>query len=72
MDGLPVTIRLLDPPLHEFLANPKEYREMIEERARLEALNINPARKTALDEKLAKIDALRAHESQSRLCTPRK
>jgi pyruvate,orthophosphate dikinase len=59
MDGLPVTIRLLDPPLHEFLANPKEYREMIEERARLEALNINPARKVALDEKLAKIDALR-------------
>jgi pyruvate,orthophosphate dikinase len=59
MDGLPVTIRLLDPPLHEFLANPKEYREMLEERARLEALNINPARKTALDEKLAKIDALR-------------
>ena len=59
MAGLPVTIRLLDPPLHEFLANPKEYREMLEERARLEALNINPARKTALDEKLAKIDALR-------------
>jgi pyruvate,orthophosphate dikinase len=59
MDGLPVTIRLLDPPLHEFLPNPKEYREMIEERARLEALNINPARKAALDEKLAKIDALR-------------
>jgi len=59
MDGLPVTIRLLDPPLHEFLANPKEYREMIEERARLDALNINPARKAALDEKLAKIDALR-------------
>jgi pyruvate,orthophosphate dikinase len=59
MDGLPVTIRLLDPPLHEFLANPKEYREMLEERVRLEALNINPARKAALDEKLAKIDALR-------------
>ena len=59
MDGLPVTIRLLDPPLHEFLANPKEYREMLEERARLEALNINPGRKAALDEKLAKIDALR-------------
>src|SRR5437867_12874593 len=37
MDGLPVTIRLLDPPLHEFLANPKEYREMLEERCRLEA-----------------------------------
>jgi pyruvate,orthophosphate dikinase len=59
MDGLPVTIRLLDPPLHEFLANPREYREMLEERARLDALDINPARKAALDEKLAKIDSLR-------------
>jgi pyruvate,orthophosphate dikinase len=59
MDGLPVTIRLLDPPLHEFLANPKEYREMLEERARMEALNIASDRKAALDEKLAKIDALR-------------
>ena len=59
MEGLPVTIRLLDPPLHEFLANPKEYREMLEERARLDALGINPARKDALDERLAKIDALR-------------
>ena len=59
MDGLPVTIRLLDPPLHEFLASPKEYREMLEERARLDALNMNPARKAALDEKLAKIDSLR-------------
>jgi len=59
MDGLPVTIRLLDPPLHEFLTNPKEYREMIEERARLDALNMNPGRKAALDEKLAKIDSLR-------------
>src|SRR5439155_194266 len=34
MDGLPVTIRLLDPPLHEFLTTPKEYKEMIEERVR--------------------------------------
>jgi pyruvate,orthophosphate dikinase len=59
MDGLPVTIRLLDPPLHEFLANPKEYREMLEERARLEALGLNPARKAELDAKLAKIDSLR-------------
>jgi len=59
MNGLPVTIRLLDPPLHEFLANPKEYREMLEERCRLDALNINPDRKALLDEKLAKIDSLR-------------
>ena len=27
MGGLPVTIRLLDPPLHEFLPNWKEYKE---------------------------------------------
>jgi pyruvate,orthophosphate dikinase len=59
MDGLPVTIRLLDPPLHEFLANPREYREMLEERARLDALNMNPGRQATLDAKLSKIDSLR-------------
>jgi len=59
MDGLPVTIRLLDPPLHEFLTTPKEYREMIEERARLDALGVNPERQQALDEKMAKIEKLR-------------
>ncbi|NPV88438.1 pyruvate, phosphate dikinase [Coprothermobacteraceae bacterium] len=31
MDGLPVTIRLLDPPLHEFLPEPGEIEEQIEE-----------------------------------------
>jgi pyruvate,orthophosphate dikinase len=35
MDGLPVTIRLLDPPLHEFLPNLEELAEQ-EERARHE------------------------------------
>ncbi len=30
MDGLPVTIRLLDPPLHEFLPNSKELAVEIE------------------------------------------
>jgi pyruvate,orthophosphate dikinase len=59
MDGLPVTIRLLDPPLHEFLTTPREYKEMIEERARLDALGINPERQHALDEKIAKVEALR-------------
>ncbi len=59
MDGLPVTIRLLDPPLHEFLANPKEFREMIEERARLDALGVNPERQQALEQKIAKVDSLR-------------
>ena len=41
MDGLPVTIRLLDPPLHEFL--PK-YTDVLEEYTRLDARGINPAR----------------------------
>jgi len=59
MDGLPVTIRLLDPPLHEFLANPREFHEMIEERARLDALGMNPDLQRALDEKIAKVDSLR-------------
>ena len=35
MDGLPVTIRLLDPPLHEFLPDPFELHEQIV-RARIE------------------------------------
>ncbi len=30
MDGLPVTIRLLDPPLHEFLPNPADLRVELE------------------------------------------
>jgi pyruvate,orthophosphate dikinase len=59
MDGLPVTIRLLDPPLHEFLANPREFREMVEERARLEALGVNPELQAALEQKIAKVDSLR-------------
>jgi pyruvate,orthophosphate dikinase len=41
MAGLPVTIRLLDPPLHEFLPH---YDELLEEHTRLEALGKNPAR----------------------------
>jgi len=59
MDGLPVTIRLLDPPLHEFLANPREFREMIEERARLDALGMNAERQAVLEQKIAKVDSLR-------------
>jgi pyruvate,orthophosphate dikinase len=59
MDGLPVTIRLLDPPLHEFLTTPREYRDMIEERARLDALGVNPARQKELEERIGKIEALR-------------
>ncbi len=32
MDGLPVTVRLLDPPLHEFLPNNKEEMRLLAER----------------------------------------
>jgi pyruvate,orthophosphate dikinase len=46
MDGLPVTIRLLDPPLHEFLPNWKEYKEWWPRRA-ARAL-ARPGRATAL------------------------
>jgi pyruvate,orthophosphate dikinase len=59
MDGLPVTIRLLDPPLHEFLASQKEYKEMIEEKSRLEALGINPERQRWLEAMLAAVERLR-------------
>ena len=55
MDGYPVTIRLLDPPLHEFL--PK-YKEVLEEFTRLDALGINPARHQELGAIKARIEAL--------------
>ncbi|HYF27988.1 MAG TPA: putative PEP-binding protein, partial [Baekduia sp.] len=43
MDGLPVTIRLLDPPLHEFLPRPETLPEHSKERTRVEGLQeVNP------------------------------
>jgi pyruvate,orthophosphate dikinase len=54
MNGLPVTIRLLDPPLHEFL--PK-YTDLIEEHTRLDARGITPARER-LEEMMAKVRSL--------------
>jgi len=51
----PVTIRLLDPPLHEFL--PK-YKDVIEEYTRLDALRINPARQQELGGIKARLEAL--------------
>src|SRR5262249_35777722 len=55
MDGLPVTIRLLDPPLHEFL--PKR-EELMVEVAVLRAKN-GPAREIAEKEKLlSRVEAL--------------
>jgi pyruvate,orthophosphate dikinase len=56
MDGLPVTIRLLDPPLHEFLPN---YEELLEEHTRLRALDQNSARVHELEELMAKVQGLR-------------
>jgi pyruvate,orthophosphate dikinase len=38
MDGRPVTVRLLDPPLHEFLPHPEALPEHSHERARVESL----------------------------------
>jgi pyruvate,orthophosphate dikinase len=47
MDGLPVTIRLLDPPLHEFLDNPRELEVEIvrAECAGADAASLAPKRK---------------------------
>ncbi|WP_372789761.1 pyruvate, phosphate dikinase [Paraconexibacter sp.] len=43
MDGRPVTVRLLDPPLHEFLPHPEALPEHSPERARVESLQeVNP------------------------------
>ena len=55
MKGFPVTIRLLDPPLHEFL--PK-YHEVLEEYTKLDALRINPARQQELGAVKARLEAL--------------
>jgi pyruvate,orthophosphate dikinase len=59
MDGLPVTIRLLDPPLHEFLPNWKEYKEMVAEKSRLEALGTNPAEQRRLEALIVAVEKLR-------------
>jgi pyruvate,orthophosphate dikinase len=55
MKGYPVTIRLLDPPLHEFL--PK-YSEVLEEYTKLDALGINPTRQQELAAVKARLEAL--------------
>ena len=54
MDGLPVIVRLLDPPLHEFLENP---RNLAVELAKLEATGADP--KVIADKRafLAKVDS---------------
>ena len=59
MDGLPVTIRLLDPPLHEFLPNWKEYKEMVAEKSRLEALSLEPEEQQRLEALIVAVEKLR-------------
>jgi pyruvate,orthophosphate dikinase len=59
MDGLPVTIRLLDPPLHEFLPNWQEYKEMVAEHSRLAALDIEPGERRRLEAMIAAVERMR-------------
>jgi pyruvate, orthophosphate dikinase len=59
MDGLPVTVRLLDPPLHEFLPNWKEYKEMVAEKSRLKALGIAPEEQQRLETMIEAVERLR-------------
>jgi len=55
MEGLPVTIRLLDPPLHEFM--PKAI-EIEKELTHLKALGQNQSRQHELEEELKLVEAL--------------
>jgi pyruvate,orthophosphate dikinase len=55
MTPYPVTVRLLDPPLHEFL--PK-YKDVLEDYTRLDALGINPERHRELGAIKARLEAL--------------
>jgi pyruvate,orthophosphate dikinase len=62
MKGLPVTIRLLDPPLHEFLPNLPELRAQVE-RARIEQSDDLPK----LERMLARVEEI--HEENPMLGT---
>jgi pyruvate,orthophosphate dikinase len=55
MDGLPVTVRLLDPPLHEFLDSP---RDLAVELARMECQGADPAAIAAKRALLAVVDSM--------------
>jgi pyruvate,orthophosphate dikinase len=55
MKGLPVTIRLLDPPLHEFLP---QHSEIIEELTRLSTKGTDQERQTVLRKELKQVESL--------------
>ncbi|HEY5276396.1 MAG TPA: pyruvate, phosphate dikinase [Coriobacteriia bacterium] len=62
MDGLPVTVRLLDPPLHEFLDSP---RDLAVEVAKLECTGADPALLASKKKLLALVDSM--HEQNPML-----
>src|SRR5439155_1054881 len=62
MAGLPVVIRLIDPPLHEFLPNREE---LISETSALKATGKKPARLKRLEKLLARVEDL--HEANPML-----
>ncbi len=55
MDGLPVTVRLLDPPLHEFLDSPRELEVEI---VKAECAGASPSELAAKRKLLAQIDSM--------------
>ena len=56
MDGLPVVIRLIDPPLHEFLP---DHDELLEQVCRLEATSPKSRKLKRLREMLEAVDSMR-------------
>jgi pyruvate, orthophosphate dikinase len=62
MDGLPVTVRLLDPPLHEFLDSP---RDLAVEVARMECTGADAASLAAKKKLLSLVDSM--HEQNPML-----
>jgi pyruvate,orthophosphate dikinase len=56
MDGLPVVIRLIDPPLHEFLPS---YEELLVDITRLEVKSPNSPKLRRLRKMLAEVESMR-------------
>ncbi len=56
MDGLPVTIRLLDPPLHEFLPHEEDAQKVI-----AKELGVKPAEIKRLTESLSEFNPMLGH-----------
>ena len=59
MKGRPVTIRLLDPPLHEFLPNPEELADKVRSMGEAEAANFKPILERARE--LAEVNPMMGH-----------